>query len=727
MKEERVTMKVTMMSFSLLFIILLMLATCSNPMSDGSGGNSTIIIDLGSGDVPGIGAKGVSISDLTHFLTFSGPTGVLTRAITGGGTVKVTVVAGTWQIDVEAFLGNVLYAVGSATAQVKAGLNTNVSIQMNVVWTNSSIPIGGGGGGSTGTKGLTADPVAFTDPSGTITVTYSSGGTYTNAITTAHSGSGVISYTSSDTSVATVDASGVVTLLKGGTTTIKAEKAADATYDGSWVSYTLEVNKITSNVIWPVISSVTYAPGLTLGGFSFSPTNAGTTLGTFSWALPATTTLGDAGSKSYTMNFTVDPSIEDFYADAYLSISFTVDKDVGAGVSVLSGAATYNSITLNAVTVSTSPTNTGQVAEYAVSLTSSLPTSGWQTASGPTIPYGSLTPSTPYYVFARSRETTNYEAGTPSSTTITTDATTVTFSLSPTSVTFTTTAYPAVLPGAQTITVTNNGTGSGTASISLSSGASFDLSTGSLTLGAGASNTFTVVPKSTLVPSATAYTDTINVTGGTTSPTVSVSFTYNKGTGASILSGVPTVSGTPTTTGITVSGGSIVLNPATGQSLEYAISTSDSAVMSTLTWQSTMPFTGLKSSTNYYVYARAADNANYYAGTTMSAASAAIKTGDVSFTITFAQIADEAQSLITGPTISRTGSPKTALLSVASPGDYAYINWFITGTSITGTGPTFTLDSADDAYNGVGAHFLTLEVEKGGKPYSKQISFTVTN
>ena len=413
-------MKAKIKSFFLLFAILLVFASCSNPMGDGSSGNSTITIDLGSGEVPSRGVqKSVSISDLKHTLTFSGPTGVQTRTVTGGGTVQLTVVAGTWYIDVEAYLGDDLYAVGSTIAVVKAGQNTNVSIQMNVVWSDSAGTPRKGGTGTTGTSGLTADPIAFTDTSGTIIETYSLGGTYTNAITTAHSGTGAITYTSSDTSVATVDASGVVTLLKGGTTTIKAEKAADTTYDGSWASYTLEVEKMVPNVVWPTISALTYVPGLTLGSISFSSTNTGTTSGTFSWALPTTTTLGDAGSKSYTMNFTVDSGSADFYADSYTTINFTVNKAAGAGVTAPTLASeTYYGITINAVTVSTLPTNTGQVAEYAISTTSTLPTSGWQT----TLTFGTTTTpltAATYYIFARSQETTNYNAGTEQVLTIT--------------------------------------------------------------------------------------------------------------------------------------------------------------------------------------------------------------------------------------------------------------------------------------------------------------------
>jgi len=65
----------------------------------------------------------------------------------------------------------------------------------------------------------------------------------------------------------------------------------------------------------------------------------------------------------------------------------------------------------------------------------------------------------------------------------------------------------------------------------------------------------------------------------------------------------------------TVSGGTLTVNAvslmtATGQSIEYAIGTSQS---SPGTWQSSNTFT-LTPGTNYYVFARSASNTNYNAG-----------------------------------------------------------------------------------------------------------------
>jgi len=97
-----------------------------------------------------------------------------------------------------------------------------------------------------------------------------------------------------------------------------------------------------------------------------------------------------------------------------------------------------------------------------------------------------------------------------------------------------------------------------------------------------------------------------------------------------------------------------------------------------------------------------------------------------SFTITFTQISDAAPP-ITGPTIhhSSANGQTTATITTANPGQYADINWYITGTAISANGNSITLDSNNNAYNRTGEHFLTVEVTKDGKLYNKTVTFTV--
>ncbi|MDR0301608.1 MAG: InlB B-repeat-containing protein [Treponema sp.] len=96
-------------------------------------------------------------------------------------------------------------------------------------------------------------------------------------------------------------------------------------------------------------------------------------------------------------------------------------------------------------------------------------------------------------------------------------------------------------------------------------------------------------------------------------------------------------------------------------------------------------------------------------------------------TLDFGQISDPTPLPILP--MSRSGTyptityPKTRLVSVSDPGgDYTNIEWLVNNI-VVGTGLSFTLDSKDYM---VGTHYITLEVWKDGVPYSKTITFEVT-
>jgi len=98
-----------------------------------------------------------------------------------------------------------------------------------------------------------------------------------------------------------------------------------------------------------------------------------------------------------------------------------------------------------------------------------------------------------------------------------------------------------------------------------------------------------------------------------------VTFTVNKRAGAAMRApAVNSVSRAPTM--LTVSNIPAITptrknNPG-GQIIQYAITTSTSRSMpATLVWQEGSTFTGLRPSTNYYIWARMGENDNYYAGT----------------------------------------------------------------------------------------------------------------
>lgn len=86
--------------------------------------------------------------------------------------------------------------------------------------------------------GKTNPELAFTGITGDITKMLSDG-SYSSKATT--KSDATIVYSSSNQEVATIDQQGLVTLLAGGTTVIKAEVAETATFNASFIEYTLKV------------------------------------------------------------------------------------------------------------------------------------------------------------------------------------------------------------------------------------------------------------------------------------------------------------------------------------------------------------------------------------------------------------------------------------------------------------------------------------------------------
>jgi len=98
--------------------------------------------------------------------------------------------------------------------------------------------------------------------------------------------------------------------------------------------------------------------------------------------------------------------------------------------------------------------------------------------------------------------------------------------------------------------------------------------------------------------------------------------------------------------------------------------------------------------------------------------------GSATITLTFAQITDIPD--INGPTIKLEGSPTSAIITLDNFSQYSDVNWYITGTSVTQNGgSSFTLTTDGSVYNGIGQHFLTVELKKDGIPFNKTIVFTV--
>jgi hypothetical protein len=93
--------------------------------------------------------------------------------------------------------------------------------------------------------------------------------------------------------------------------------------------------------------------------------------------------------------------------------------------------------------------------------------------------------------------------------------------------------------------------------------------------------------------------------------------------------------------------------------------------------------------------------------------------GQESVLIGFADEGAEALAPGAAISLSKTGSLKTTTLT-AEPG-YETYEWLV-DAALKGTGRSLTLDAAVYA---LGKHYLSLEVVKDGKRYSKELTFTV--
>jgi hypothetical protein len=413
-------------------------------------------------------------------------------------------------------------------------------------------------------------------------------------------------------------------------------------------------------------------------------------------------------------------------------------KGVGAAVStpVVSTPPVYGSITVDPVTIA--PGTDQARAQYAVSTSSAATVFNWQ--DGETI--SGLNPATTYYVYARAKESNNYEAGAVSA-------------VSAPVITRAAPAIAAVFTGLTGLKV--GAAASGSIVYTLSSGnyanplADADAFRTAGNLPAGLTETVTrtgdtqVTVTITGAPTtADAGTVTIvlptvsagNVEGWSNPVTVSGTATASavaRGDGAPV-SGTPTVNGAPAHNSITVN--AVANAGTTGQDVEYAVST-QSGTTPASGWQAGTTFSSLNASTNYYVYARTKANNNYEAGAaqqstgiTTAAAPAYGVTLDVSGTHTFpsATVGYGAQTPLT-VTVTNTGNVATGALQIALSGAGSgnfTLSTATVGNIAVGGNMTFTVVPNTGLVAGASAATVTVN---GGNGISEtfDVAFTVFN
>jgi hypothetical protein len=262
------------------------------------------------------------------------------------------------------------------------------------------------------------DTIAFADNVG-VEKTYGDD-PYTKAITTNGSGTGAITYASSDETVATVNiTTGEVTILKAGNTTITATKTEDTTYAEATASYLLTVEKLQLVIGTPTITPKQYDGNATATVTPGSLTNK---IGSDTVNVHATGTYTSANAGSgitITVFYTIDgEDAGNYIAPVEGTATGSITKANGADVNTNPTAAAKSDTTITSSVVTVS--GSAQTVEYAISTAASPePASGWQDG----LLFKGLTDSTDYYIFARSKGDSNYNTGTAKvSSKITTDA-----------------------------------------------------------------------------------------------------------------------------------------------------------------------------------------------------------------------------------------------------------------------------------------------------------------
>jgi hypothetical protein len=266
------------------------------------------------------------------FTTGSSPYAVALSDMNGDGKLDL-IVSNDGSNTTSVLMGN-----GDGTFQAQVTFATGVnprSVQLGDVNGDGRLDMVTANKGSA-TVSVLSNIIAFTGQAATVVAapllsfttpgaaSVAAGGTLTNTATSTYSGGsyGAITYTSSNPTKATVNATtGVVTGLAVGTTTITASQAAASGYNEASVStYTLTVTIGTPTIlVAPIATGITYGQGL---GSSTLLGGTASVSGTFAFTVPST--VPSAGTIAQGVTFTPTDAVN--YARTTTTATVTVAK-----------------------------------------------------------------------------------------------------------------------------------------------------------------------------------------------------------------------------------------------------------------------------------------------------------------------------------------------------------------------------------------------------------------
>jgi len=180
------------------FIIVAALSGCFSPWQGGD--DAVITLNLGNENVRSAVSAEI-MNRLNYTVVLTGSLETKTIYHTGAGVITAAVTPGAWEINAEAWLDDVLFAIGSGGVNVKAGQRNTVTIKMSLQG-NSSV------------TGVTLDIKELKLNKGETK-------TLTAAVAPQEASNYTLTWTSSNTAVATVS-NGKVTAVGLGEATITA-------------------------------------------------------------------------------------------------------------------------------------------------------------------------------------------------------------------------------------------------------------------------------------------------------------------------------------------------------------------------------------------------------------------------------------------------------------------------------------------------------------------------